>query len=166
MALRNQAALAMLLRIRKRQEDIQAQSFARARRSLNHLREERQSIDEEQRRLLGEAAAVIRDAFDPSEARRYYQYERYLARLGDEKDAEIQAQRRSTEAERRLLSETMKQRRMVEILDEHNRAAWDAVHRKREQQQIDEIALSYGRLAQAAYGGSETHTRNKEGKKS
>lgn len=165
MALRNKEALAMLVRIRKRQEEIQAQSFAQAHRALNHLRDERRSINEEQQRMLGEAAAVIRDAFDPSEARRYYQYERYLARVGDEKDAEIQSQRRSTEAERRLLGETMKQRRMVEILDDKNRAAWDAVYRKREQQQIDEIALSYGRLAQAAYATTEKPRNKGEGKK-
>lgn len=165
MALRNKSALAMLVRIRKRQEDIQAQTFARAHRMLNHLRDERQSIEEEHRRVLDDAASVIRDRFDPSEVRRYYQYERHLARLGDVKDAEIQSQRRSAETERRLLGETMKQRRMVEILDEQNRAAWDAVYRKREQQQIDEIALSYGRLAQAAYGRPETGTKPKEGKK-
>jgi len=151
MPLRDRKALATLVRIRKRQEDLHALAFAGARRILDTLREERASIAKEQRRMLEEAGEIIQDTFDPSEARRYYQYERYLAKLGDQKDADIRARESQAESLRLELETAMKKRRMVELLEDKNQLAWHQEFRKREQVQLDEVALSYGRLKSSPY---------------
>jgi len=151
MALRDKKSLATLVRVRRRQEDLKAQAFAGQRRALETLMLERSTIAAEHRALLETTGEIIRDRFDPSEARRYYQYERYLARLGDDKDAEIRARETQAASVRADLEAAMKRRRMAEILEDRNLAAWQQEYRKREQLQLDEVASAYGLMARRAH---------------
>ena len=112
-----------LFRVRKRQEDQKAQALGMVRRDIQTTATRRDEIAREQRRTLDSAAAESQGKFDAEEVRRYYQYERHLAQLAVEQDAEL-ARLRSVEEERRLeLEDAIKQRRMVERLCERRRLA-------------------------------------------
>lgn len=146
MALRKPGHYAMLLRVRKRQEEVRAQTLASTRREIRQTENERASIGDEQQRTLEKAGQLAKEVFDPSEVRRYHQYERHLARLAVQKDAEIRSLRRRADKERRDLEEAMKRRRISEKLEEHTAEAYHEHVRKEDQKRADETASNYAAL--------------------
>ena len=120
----------MLLRVRKRQEDLRAQALAAARRDVMTAERQREALLEQQRETFAEAGKHARAQFDAREVRMYYQYERFLARLVDDKDVAIGQFRRVAEEKRVELEEAMKRRRIVEKLIERKRRAYAAELRK------------------------------------
>ena len=137
----------MLLRVRERQEDIRAQALAVARRDVMTAERQREALVEQQRETFAEAGKRARAEFDAREVRMYYQYERFLARLVDEKDVAIGQFRRVAEERRVELEEAMKRRRIVEKLIERKRRAYAAELRKEEQTFADETAANYAAIA-------------------
>ena len=142
MALPDRNRFKTLVRVRKRQEDRQAQELSVLHRQIQAAEVERGTMERHQIDMLKRAAELTREKFDATDIQRYYQYERHLSRLVAEKDAEI-AELSDAEAEKRLeLQEAMKRRRMAERLDERREEAFDAVVRKNSQKLSDEIAVT------------------------
>ena len=137
----------MLLRVRRRQEDIRAQALAAASRDVRVAEQQRAALAGHQRLMFEEAGARVRDRLDPQEVRMYYQYERHLARLIDEKDAAIIELRGIAEARRAELEEAMKRRRIVEKLKERREHTFMAQARKEEQRLADEAATNHAAVA-------------------
>ncbi len=136
-----------LLRVRQRQEEIKATSLGSTRRAIRTAEHQRVEIVREQMTMLEEAGKAAEREFDASDVRRYYQYERHLARLAVEKDADL-AQLRKVEQDRRAeLEEAMKQRRVVERLKERRQRAFLAELNKEEQAFNDEVATNQAAMA-------------------
>jgi flagellar export protein FliJ len=134
--------LATLLRVRRRMEDIKARALAREQREAARLDAERQAMVAEQRRTLDAARVAVGEMFDASEVRRHYQYERYLARCVDAKDAQIRAQARVVAQRRDELTEAMKDRKKIEKLRERKLRVFFQMQRKQEQMLLDEVAVN------------------------
>lgn len=132
-----------LLRVRQRQEDLRAQSLAEVRRREMAAQHERDALGQEQQRMLVEAGSRLTQHFDAADVRRYFQHERHLARLGDDKDAEIRALQALAEERRAALEAASKRRRMVERLQARKQAAYRRHLNKLDQQQTDETATAY-----------------------
>ena len=129
---------ATLVRVRKRQEEQRAERLAAAHRLRRRAQAERDHLEAERRRMFERAGQAAQGRMSAAEVRRYYQYERHLARLADEKDAEIM-RLRQTEAERRAeLEEAMKKRRMVERLHERRTESVLREVQRQEQRMSDE----------------------------
>jgi flagellar export protein FliJ len=136
-----------LLRVRERREDLRAQALAETRREIHVNERQRDEIIDRQRRTLEEAGAAAQHEFDARDVRQYYVYERHLARLAVEKDANL-AQLRSTEETRRIeLEDAMKERRIVERLKERLNDAFTAEVVKEEQKTTDETATNHAAIA-------------------
>jgi flagellar export protein FliJ len=135
--------LDMLLRIRKRQEELRAQSVAEARREVRTAQDLRASLARNQHQALLDGASRSREEFDAGDVRRYYQYERHLAHLSVAKDAEIQGLQTEVEDRRILLEAALKKRRIIERLQIRRWKAWLAEAHKEEQKQSDEVANNY-----------------------
>jgi len=151
MARRPSAHFDTLLRIRRRQEDIRARALALARREVQRVEQELAALETRQRETLEEAGKRAKKRFDAIEIRLYYQYERYLARLADEKSAqaiELRAQERKRRAE---LEDAMKQRRITEKLLARKRRIYLEEVRKEDQAFADETAANYAAIARAAH---------------
>ena len=142
-----------LLRIRKRHEDLRAMALATARRKLQSARLQRADIAREQQQILENAGASAKQRFDPGEVRRYYQYERHLARLRDAKDAEIQELETVVESRRGELEEATRKKRVVEKLKERRTATYLKHVRKVEQHMLDEAATNYTALERSPVTG-------------
>lgn len=141
--LRKPETIRTLVRIRERQEDLRAQALAGARHAVTHAEQQRESILQMQRDTLEQARETAQRHFDASDVRRYYQYERYLSRLADVKDAEIRKLEAQAEQRRRELEEALKQRRMMEKLHERAEEARLRSFRQFEQKALDEVAVNY-----------------------
>jgi len=136
-----------LLRIRERQEDLCAEALAKARRDVAVTEQDREGIVRMRFAMLQEAGQRAHSAFDAADVRSYYQFERHLARLTDEKDAWLVKLRAVAEARRSELEEAMKRRRIIEKLIERKRGAFVAEARKEEQKMADETAANYAAIA-------------------
>ena len=148
-----------LIRVRQLQEDLRAQAFAVAQRQVDRARTERQALAEQRALTLQAASERTRERFDAREIRLYYQYERRLARLADEKDAEI-VQLKSVAAERRdELEDAMKRRRMVEKLKDRKVAVYEAEVRKEEQKLADETATNAAAMRGLAHRAARERGR-------
>ena len=139
---RKKDQIEVLLRIRRRQEDLKAQALACAQREVNQAERERDMIVADQRRTLREAVLASREALDARKLLRFRQHERYLARLSVEKDAAIGELRQEAEGKRQELEGAMKHRKMVERLVERRDEAHQQALRKTEQKQTDEVAAT------------------------
>lgn len=143
MALPDPHAYDTLLRVRQRQEDFRAQALAFARREVQLAQAQRDELAREQQRMLDEAGTRLREHFDAADIRRFFQHERHLARLGDEKDIEIRELEDYAEKRRQELETASKRRRMIERLHERKHEAFLKHVNKLEQQQLDETAAAY-----------------------
>jgi flagellar export protein FliJ len=141
---------AVLLRVRKRQEDLKAQALGEVRRSITPAMADRDLLDREKRRALDQVATAARRRFDASDVQRYYQYERHLAWLAAEKDAQLRELRGEEDKRRMDLEDAMKQRRIVERLEERHDERVRAERRKADQQFSDQVAISQAALRQGA----------------
>jgi len=149
MALQRRFPYETLLRIRRRQEDLKAQALAVARHEVEVAQAQRRHLAEEQRGILDQAGERSRAYFDASDVRRYYQYERHLARLRDAKDAEIHALRDIEEERRIEVEEAAKRKRIVEKLKERHGVAWLRQWRKNEQRLMDEAGTTHAATRRA-----------------
>lgn len=132
----------VLVRIRKLQENLQAQVLAETRRKINVAHEQRNQVLEQRQVILGEAGRRANDGFDAREVRVCYQYERYLKKTADAMDADIDRLKKVGETQRRELEQAMQRRKMVEKLSGHMRRDLDAATRKEEQKRLDESATN------------------------
>jgi len=146
MARVKQSRFNTVLRVRSLQEDQKAQALAGIRREIAATERQREAIQHEQGRILREASERSQRVFDANDVRRYYEYERYLARLAVEKDAALQELHRVENARRAELEEALKQRRIVERIQEKNTLAWNQQRAHDEQKLTDEVAV--GQAAQ------------------
>ncbi len=139
MALRRPEQLATLLRIRQRQEDLRAQDLAATQRDLQAAARERAKLILARRQAMSARTRKRGEVLDASSLRRQQQYERYLARRADEKDAEMRELKTTAESKRVELEHALKQRRMVERLYEQRRDALRTEHAKAEQRLLDDV---------------------------
>jgi len=129
-----------LLRVRRRQEEIKALALAHVRGEIRRAEDQRAFVLGEQRRILEEAGRAAQKEFDAADVHRYYQYERHLARLAVEKDADLAQLRRTEETRRAELEDAMKRKRIVERLEERYAEALAFEFRREEQKFTDEVA--------------------------
>jgi len=132
----------VLVRIRKLQENLQAQVLADTRRQIGVLEEQRDGVLEERRQTLLDAGQRTARRFRASDVRVHYQYERHLRRMADLLDAEAERLREKAEEQRRELEQAMQRRRMVEKLRERKVQVFRAELRKAEQKRSDESATN------------------------
>ena len=131
---------ATLLRVRERQERLKAQALASARREVDRAQIQRDALAEEQRCLLEEAGAASREHVDAHKTQSLIHYERHIARLAVDKDAEIHGLKSIAEKRRTELEDAMKQRKVVERLDERERLNYRSHVMHEEQKLLDETA--------------------------
>lgn len=148
MALKKPGHYETLVRVRKRQEEIKVITLAATRRDISNAEAERAGIAARQREALEQASEIAKSEFDASDVRRYYQYERYLARLAVRKDADIRGLQRKAEGQRRELLEATKKRRISEKLEERTAEAYHDHVLKQAQKQIDEVATNRAAMSQ------------------
>lgn len=129
-----------IFRVRKQVEDLRAMALAGAVRKRGVALAQRAEIVAAQRHAIERAQSLLQQVFDPAEVRLYYQYERYLSRLADAKDAQIHAMDEDVEAHRKVLEEAMLGRRIAEKLEERHLAAEATARGTAERKLIDEGA--------------------------
>jgi flagellar export protein FliJ len=129
-----------LLRLRKRQEDIKAQVYANAIRSIRLAKGEKNLMEERRIALFTESEVAEGSVIDMEMKRKVQQYERHLARAIVEQDALIHERTVDTNAKRDDMTESVKLRRMMETLLEHSRNEVSAEYAKQERLNIDEVA--------------------------
>ena len=149
----------VLLRIRQLQQDLQGQALATAHRAVNTAQEQREQLVEQRTQLISEAGAKAQHHFDPLYIRSYYQYERHLARLVDEKDAEISALQAQAERQRAELEAAMKRRRIIERLRERKLQTYSDDVRREEQKISDEAATNSAAFPRGRQGASKEHKK-------
>lgn len=140
MAAPNPNRFATLLKVRKHQADQKAWALAEIQRRIQAADAERDRMLEEQKRMFARAAELVRTSFDAQDIQRYYQYERHLARLASEKDAEIVQLKGEEHRRRRELDGAMVKKRIAERLDGKSRDAFDAFVLDNERKLLDELA--------------------------
>jgi len=136
-----------LLRVRRRQEDLRAQALATARREHHGAERRRDELGREQERVLACAGTRSSGRFRASDVRRYFQYERHLARLATETDALVHELRDRVAQRRGELEEAMKRRRILERLEARQQGAFASALAKEEQAMIEESATNHAAFA-------------------
>ena len=134
---------ATLLRVRKQREDLKAQELATSRRAVQRSQRERSSLELTRQSALEQAGKTLLEEFDAAQIRRYYQYERHLAILRDQKDAEIRDLQSVASEKREALEEATQARHIAEKLHEGQREAHRVDVNKEAQKQLDETATMY-----------------------
>lgn len=132
----------MLLRVRTLQQDIKAQVLGETRRAVQATEQERDDILAMRQQTLEDAAQKAARHIDVRDVYRYYAYERHLARLAVEKDAQLAMLRKQEEAHRLELEEAMKRKKVVERLKDRHDERAQSEQKKSEQRFSDEVANS------------------------
>ncbi len=133
----------VLLRVRKQEEDIKAQALARSRQAVQQSERERTSLELTRQAALEHAGQSLLTEFDAAEVRSYYQYERHLAALRDQKDAEIRSLQADEAEKRSILEASTKARQIAEKLHHRRRDAYQQYLHREAQKQLDETATLY-----------------------
>jgi flagellar export protein FliJ len=152
----------MLLRVRKRREEIKALALSNTIRQVQTAENHRDGLLQQRQRTIETAAGEARGAINPRRVQQYFQYERHLARLALEKDADLAQLRQKEGVQREELHGALKERRIVERLQARLLRAALAEQRRREQRISDEVAGNRAASARRAAGGvqhSDTRTR-------
>ncbi len=136
--------------MRERQERLKAQALASARREVERAQIQRDALAEEQRLLLEEAGTASREHVDAHKTQSLILYERHIARLAVDKDAEIHGLKSVAEKRRAELEESMKRRKVVERLDERERVNYRNHVMHEEQKLLDETASVQSALERKA----------------
>ena len=131
----------VLLRVRKRQEDIKAQALAVRRNEHAALRRQRRELEERRRAMLKEADIPRGARVEPRKLEALFQFERHLARRSDAKDAEIAMHGVAVQQARAELESALAQKRIMEKLIERAEAVERAHALRREQRSHDESAV-------------------------
>lgn len=150
--MRNPNRYAAILRIRKQAEDRQAQVVSAVRQDILQAQRQRTSLELTRQAALESAGTSLRKQFDAEDIRGYYQYERHLAGLRDEKDAEIRALQRQEAEQLSVLELKTKGRRIAEKLHERRVGAYREFLRKDEQKRVDETATMYATRSASVRG--------------
>jgi len=130
----------ILIRVRKRQEQLRAQALASTRREIGAHERQRDALHREQTRMFAEAGRESQTSLSAHRMQGYFLFERHLAREAVEQDAAIR-ELRNVEAERRAeLEEAMKRKRIVERLYERELERRLDEILTAEQKNADEIA--------------------------
>lgn len=158
--MRNPNRYAAILRIREQAEDRQSQTVARVRHRIQTARRERTSLELTRQSALEQAGTTLKQHFDASDIRSYYQYERHLAGLRDQKDAQIREMLREESAEVKLLEKATQARRIAEKLHERRREAFRIFVLKEEQKALDETANKYAARRIQEAGMTATRGKN------
>ncbi len=140
---------AMLLRVRKRQEEIRAQALAEAQRIVNRTQTEQREIADTQKRTVEEATIEVRTLVSPGRVSALLRYERHLASLSVRKDAELIEARRIAGERREALSEAMLLRKTIDRLIEKARLRQMADALVQERRAMDETASIRAALSRA-----------------
>ncbi len=133
----------VLLRIRKQEEDIKAQALARSRQAVQQSERERTALELTRQAALEHAGQSLLSEFDAAEVRSYYQYERHLAALRDQKDADIRALQADEAEKRSVLEGATKARQIAEKLHQRRRDSYQRYLHREAQKQLDETATMY-----------------------
>jgi flagellar export protein FliJ len=141
--MRNPNRYAALLRLRKQSEELKAQDLAVSRLEVQQAQRQRTSLELTRQSALEHAGQNLMVKFDAAEIRSYYQYERHLATLRDQKDAEIRELQRIESEKLATLEGASQVRRIAEKLHERRRQAYRAQLERDEQKQTDETATMY-----------------------
>ena len=141
---------AVLLRVRERQERLKAQALAAARGDVGRAVAKRDALAEEQQRVLGEAGEAARHLVDAAKVQAFIHYERHIARLAVDTDAEIHALQSVAEKRRGELEDAMKRRKVVQRLSERARLAYRDFVLREEQKLLDETASVQSALQRMA----------------
>ncbi len=140
-----------LLRVRQHEEDFKAQALAAVRRDIGAAKRQRAEIELQQRTMLEQAGRLAREKLDAAAVHGYYQYERHLARLAVEKDAELAELRGLEDTRRGELEDAMRRRRIVERLKERqNKTFWEEVD-KEQRKFADEVATNRAAMMRQAH---------------
>jgi len=131
----------VLLRVRKRQEDLKAQALSVKRSEHAALRRQRRELDERRRAVLKEADIPRGARVDPVKLQTMYQFERHLGQRAAAKDAEIALHGVAVQAARAELDSALAQKRIMEKLIERAEKAERAEAVRREQRWHDESAV-------------------------
>ena len=134
---------AVILRLRQRAEDRQALAVAAARNALQQATRQRTSLELARQSALEHAGSSMANPFDADEVRSYYQYERHLASLRDQKDAQIRELQRQESEQLAILEQKTRERRIAEKLHERRRESYRMFLRQAEQKNLDETAVMY-----------------------
>ncbi len=155
MATRRPEHYAMLLRVRKRQEELRAQALAEAQRVINRAQTELREIAGIQRQTIEEATAETRTLANPGRASALLRYERHLAMLSIRKDAELVEARRIAGERREALTEALLRRKTIDRLIEKARDRQSAEDLVQERRAMDETASIRAALGNAAARGKK-----------
>lgn len=129
-----------LLRVRKHEEDAKIQSLVEARNKAKRALQERDGFLDDRRHALVRAGEAAEHRFGAADVHRYYQYERHLATLVDQRDA-TRKEWESIAEERRLeLIAAARARQVVEKVKARKMEAYREMLQKEEQDALDEIA--------------------------
>ncbi len=139
-----------LLRVRERQQDLEAQRLAVAQREVLRAETELADIERQQRMALEGASQASGRRPEPPKITGFLQYERHLSRTAVQKDAEIRTLQTKAEAQRSKLEDAMKRRKTMERLLEKTQESLDAEQRRREQRLSDEAASVRHRVRETA----------------
>ncbi len=143
MARYNARLLNLLVRVRKRTEEVHALALAGTQRDIAQCRSYRDALLAQQRAQLMTAEARTHTDFDASDVRRFYQHERHLASLSDAKDAELQQLGTVEHEQRGALEDALKARKVVEQLKDRRQLHHLKEIDKQEVQQLDEAVLMH-----------------------
>ncbi len=142
-----QFRLATVLRVRKRQEELRAQALAETQAEIRKTQHRRTDLVELQHVMLTDADALTRVNFDAADVRRYFQYERYLARCVVDTDAQLVELAGISEDRHADLEKATQKKKAIERLEERHDEAVEADDRYWEQRTNDEIAAGRAYLA-------------------
>lgn len=133
--------------MRKHLENARAQALAQVRGQIAFVERRRDSLIVEQGAMLERAAELTHtesdaETFSSQSIQPYYQYERHLARLVTDQAASLEALRQIESTRRQELTESIKNRRIVELLKERHVLAYRTYMNKEEQKLLDESATN------------------------
>lgn len=134
--------LETVLRVRKRQEDLRAMALAETQAGIGKAQRRRNELTAMQRSALTDASARTQEAFDAADVRRFFQYERHLARNVVETDARLAQMQDIADNRRVELEEASRKKRAIERLRDRHAQTVDEAYRYWEQRVSDEVASS------------------------
>jgi len=134
---------AAILRIRQQAEDREAQAMTAIRGRIQQTERQRTALELARQTTLDQAGATLRKHFDAGDIRGYYQYERHIAHLRDQKDADIRELQQQEAKQRAVLETATRERRIAEKLHGRRWEHYRAYLVREEQKQMDETATMY-----------------------
>ena len=152
-----------LLRVRQHEEDLKNQSLVDARNKARRALQERDGFLEDRRHALVRASEAGAQHFDAAEVRRYYQYERHLATLVDQRDATIKEWEGIAEERRVALIAVARARQVVEKVRERKLEVYREMLSKEEQNFLDESASNFGFRKRKASEGEAERLKDSQG---